>query len=108
MSSGEPQRKIFIWMDEVREVHVSLAHQTEEELADSYDLSPASLVLKELPFRFSEAEKSEEILGRYYKALEGLLALPEMETILELIMETMVREGIELAGHMPKKKESVN
>lgn len=100
-------KKVFVWMDEDGAIQVSIAHRTKEELVEAYSLGSDVLVLREFPFGFAETEKSEEILGRYYRVLEGLLELPEMETIVELLMTEVARECLP-PRRTSEKNQSVN
>lgn len=97
MGDSMRERKIFIWIDGEQKVNVSLAHRSEEELRDAYDWESNERLLRALPFQLEGAEGfREETPERYYRAIEGLLALSGIEVVLEVLLARMVREGIDL------------
>lgn len=100
------ERKIFVWIDEVGEIHVSIAHRTKEELEDAFDMEASEQSLLELPFRLEGAEGlGGENPSNYYRAFEGLLELEGFETTLEVLMGQMVQVGVSLKGLVPVRKK---
>lgn len=97
------ERKIFVWVDEAGEIHVSIAHQTKEELQDAFDWEPNEKLIRELPFKLEGAEGlGGESPENYYRAIEGFLQLQGVAATLEILMAQMVRAGVSLAKYLPR------
>ncbi|MDR3581714.1 MAG: hypothetical protein P4L67_00365 [Candidatus Pacebacteria bacterium] len=109
MDNDAQERKIFIWIDEVEKLHVSLSHQSKEELRKAFDWSPDERLLFELPFKLEGAEGlAGEAPRNYYGAIEGLLKLQGIASTLEILLAQMVQAGVDIARYLPVNNRTIH